>query len=276
MALTTQYYNLDLVPDVSRITVVHCSVNDTSRHIVMYLFSEGIKYTIPKGTTARIEGTKPNGVFIVDINCRSGESFVEFDLKKEMDNYPGSIICAIVLTDSDGLEIGTGSFILQVNEGGIVGDIDLTSTDFSHYLRNMEAYLDQVASDKKESAASAETAAKYAEAVKTAEESAVNAATSAKASAQNAENSAQNAKNAAIDVSIAKKWAVGDSGSGNDTPSDNNNSYYYAQMAKFYSSFNAPTVWVDFSTMSLMMEIMDDSEVMFRLDENKNLIMGEM
>lgn len=276
MALTTQYYNLDLVPDVSRITVVHCSVNDTSRHIVMYLFSEGIKYTIPKGTTARIEGTKPNGVFIVDINCTSGESFVEFDLKKEMDNYPGSIICAVVLTDSDGLEIGTGSFILQVNEGGIVGDIDLTSTDFSHYLRNMEAYLDQVASDKKESAASAETAAKYAEAAKTAEENASKSEISARTAEEAAKNAAKNATNASVNVGLAKKWAVGDSGSGTDTPSDNNNSYYYAQMAKFYSSFNAPTVWVDFSTMSLMMEIMDDSEVMFRLDENKNLIMGEI
>lgn len=276
MALTTQSYNLDLVPDVSRITIVHCSVNDTSRHIVMYLFSEGIKYTIPKGTTARIEGTKPNGVFTIDITCPNGESFVEFDLTKTMDDYPGSVICAIVLSDFDGLEIGTGSFILQVNEGGIVGDLDLTSTDLSHYLRNMESYLDQVSSDKKESSASAETAAKYAANAKTSAEKALESEQHALASEEAAKEAQQYVKDASDNVELSKRWAVGNYGSGDDEPSNNNNSYYYAMLSKFYSNFNAPSIWIDFSTMSLMMEIEDSSEVMFRLDENKNLIMGEM
>lgn len=133
----------------------------------------------------------------------------------------------------------------------------------------MESYLDQVSSDKKESSASAETAAKYAA------EKALESEQHALASEEAAKEAQQHAEDTSDNLDLAKRWAVGDSGSGDNEASDNNNSYYYAMLSKFYSNFNAPSIWIDFSTMSLMMEIEDSSEVMFRLDENKNLIMGE-
>lgn len=58
---------------------------------------------------------------------------------------------------------------------------------------------------------------------------AAGSASDASDSASDADTSATNAENSAT---LARKWAVGDSGSGTATPSDTNNAYYWAQVAQ--------------------------------------------
>lgn len=86
------------------------------------------------------------------------------------------------------------------------------------------------ASESQAAAALSETnAATSASAAAT---SATNAATSESNASTNASSASTSATNAANSETLARKWAVGDSGSGSATPSDTNNAYYWAQRAQ--------------------------------------------
>lgn len=67
-------------------------------------------------------------------------------------------------------------------------------------------------------------------------------ATDASESASDADTSATNAENSAT---LARKWAVGDSGSGSNVPSDTNNAYYWAQVAASAASGGLHFEFVD-------------------------------
>ena len=86
------------------------------------------------------------------------------------------------------------------------------------------------AASSEANAAASESNAAVSEAnASTSETAAAGSATSAATSATNAATSETNAANSAT---LARKWAVGDSGSGTATPSDTNNAYYWAQVAQ--------------------------------------------
>ncbi len=96
------------------------------------------------------------------------------------------------------------------------------------------------AASQAQSSASAASASQTA--AETAETNAAASAAAAETSATNAETSETNASasaslastsatNAANSEALSRKWAVGDSGSGSNVPSDTNNAYYWAQVA---------------------------------------------
>ena len=94
-----------------------------------------------------------------------------------------------------------------------------------------------------QAAGSAANAASSESNAATSETNAGNSATQAESSAQTASTAAANAStsatnaatsetNAATSETLARKWAVGDSGSGTNVPSDTNNSYYWATVSE--------------------------------------------
>ena len=86
------------------------------------------------------------------------------------------------------------------------------------------------AASSEANAAASESNAAASEASASASETA--AATSASSAATSATNAATSETNSATSATLARKWAVGDSGSGTATPSDTNNAYYWAQVAQ--------------------------------------------
>lgn len=259
MALITNNYKLDLKPDLTNILVVHCGYYDTSRHIIFTLYSDGVLWTIPNGVTARVEGTKIGKKYF-SIDIQTGKNTVEFDLIDSMDDAVGTANCAVIFMDSNKKEVASAAFILQVAPTGIVDTLDLTKTDFHHYLKVVEGLRDETKSYRDEAEKSADRSARSASDAVTAKNAAETAEKNAKTSEQHAKTSETNAKNSEnaaansanlaknseniakgyidtaktyrdqsqTNANTAKAWAVGPNGSGVGT--DKYNAKYFAEQ----------------------------------------------
>lgn len=86
------------------------------------------------------------------------------------------------------------------------------------------------AASSEANAAASESNAAASESNASASETA--AAGSAASASTSATNAATSETNAATSETLARKWAVGDSGSGTNVPSDTNNSYYWATVSE--------------------------------------------
>ena len=109
-----KYVKLDVVPG-GEAQRFHISEDDErSRHIVFRLFASKGELTLPSGTTAAIEGRKPDGTELRVSGTRSNME-VTFDLPKAAADVPGETICNVVLK-SGSKRLYTERFRLVVDE----------------------------------------------------------------------------------------------------------------------------------------------------------------
>lgn len=116
MALVTKEIVLDLTPGFSP-QVVCVSEYDIDRQFNISFTNEGAVFTIPSGTTAKIEGTI--GEYGFSKNCTVNENKVSFKLSSDMTAIRGRVWVKIKLTSSNGDFISTGAFWLEVERAGI-------------------------------------------------------------------------------------------------------------------------------------------------------------
>lgn len=130
-----QSYDLNLIPG-NAIVCVNVSQYDIGRGVYFRLLNGKNIFEVPLGTTATIDGTKPDGKGFslpADISSMG----VRFDTTKNMCAVPGKTICEIRLTNS-GQNIGTANFILNVERAGLADNVDISETELPAYMASAE------------------------------------------------------------------------------------------------------------------------------------------
>ena len=196
MAITAQKIQLNIVPG-GIIPSVNVSQNDIGRVLQFELYDGVSAASITAGTTATIEGTKPDNHAFQYSATISG-NVVTVNTVQQMVIVPGTVECTLTLTYNSQV-IGTALFFMEVERSGLDMNADVSDTE-------LPALMDLARANA---------------------ERAENAAQDADDSAQDAED----AKDAAdIAAAIAKSWATYSTDAniyGNNT----DNAHYWSDQA---------------------------------------------
>lgn len=108
--------------------VINVSQFDEGRQFQLVLYDGATAYSLPAGTTAQIDGIKPDkkGFRYTDAVSVSG-NVVTVTTRQQMTVVYGDVQCEIRFV-KDGLNIGTLNFILKVEASPINDDTDISET----------------------------------------------------------------------------------------------------------------------------------------------------
>lgn len=123
-----QIINLQYAPTAVS-PVVHVSQNDIGRQFQLKLYDGSTPFTMPNGTTARIDGIKPDkkGFSYPDAVSVSG-NVVTVTTKQQMTIVAGEVVCEIRFSLNSN-DIGTLNFKMIVEPSPINEDTDISETD---------------------------------------------------------------------------------------------------------------------------------------------------
>lgn len=260
--MITQEFDLNLIPDSAPV-VVHVSQFDVgTNRLIFHLYNYDVPYSPTTGASARIQGTKPDdNAFAYD--CTISGNTVTASVTQQMTAVAGRTTASIMVTELTGIT-DSFNFTLDVEASSIDPAIDISDTDIPAIIdaanrnamraevaaENAEGYRDdavQASSEAESSKVDAQAAASAAAASETnAEESANDAEAWARgtrggvdvpATDETYQNNSRyyagqahaSATAAAGSRDAAHDWAVGPSGTGKGT--DTNNAKYWAEQA---------------------------------------------
>lgn len=191
---------------------------DTAIKLIFTLYNGSAVYAKPTDGKAYIEMTKADNK-IIHYECTyNDDGTVEIQTTQQMTAAAGNAYCKLIITDADG-QVSTTYFYLIVQEAGAKDDGVISDSDVPDAEKVIEA---------------AEFATRAYTEIPALQDTAVAAVNAAQTEAVSA---------AKEQVDIAKSWAVGPSGSGSG--SDTNNAKYYYEKAKTtvtgVTSFNGRT-----------------------------------
>lgn len=123
-----QTVNLQVAPNGVN-PVIHVSQYDVGRQFILNLYDGSVAYSLPAGTTAQIDGIKPDhkGFSYTDAVSVSG-NVVTVTTKEQMTVVHGTVECEIRFKKS-GLDIGTLNFKMIVEASPVNEDTDISETD---------------------------------------------------------------------------------------------------------------------------------------------------
>lgn len=210
--------------------VVHISQYDVGRQFKLKIYDGATAYSMPSGTTARIDGLKPdgNGFSYTDAVSVSG-NIVTVTVKEQMSVLDGIVICEIRF--SNGVDdIGTLNFKLEVEKSPIDKDIPISDTEIPaiidlarNHMLNAEAW----AVGTKDGVPVDDTEPQYNNNSKYWAE---HSADSASAAALSESHASTSETNAADSATLSESWAVG--GTGTRQGENTNNAYYWSLQAQ--------------------------------------------
>lgn len=126
MSIQAQNTELNIVPG-GIIPVVHVSQYDVDRVLTFNLYDRNSEASLASGTTAVIEGTKPDGNGFQYAATISGNT-VTVNTTIQMTVLSGTVDCKIVLRNGSQV-IGTALFIMDVEKAGINENTPMSETD---------------------------------------------------------------------------------------------------------------------------------------------------
>lgn len=226
--------------------IIYLSQYDVGRQFQLKIYDGTLAYNMPSGTTARIDGIKPDkhGFSYTDAVSVSG-NVVTVTTKEQMTIVEGDTECEIRFA-KDGNDIGTLNFIMRVEKSPINQDTDISETVlpaiFALATEQMNAAI--ASATLAESFAKGGTNSRTGEDIDNAyyyKELAAGYATNAGDSESSASNSAQSAN---TDALKSEGYAVGtQNGSAVTSESQyyHNNAEYYSNRAAAYS-LNVPYI----------------------------------
>lgn len=226
---------LQYVPDGVH-PVVHVSQGDIGRQFQLLLFDGNVAYSMPAGTTAQVDGVKPDGHAFSYTDCVSvSGNVVTVTTKQQMTIVAGRVTCEIRFT-KDGNDIGTLNFLMYVEQSPVNGDTDLSDTELPAIIalaREQEANAEAWAKGTKNGIPVSSDAEQYHNNSKYySEQSAIDANNSANSANQSAVSASQSA-NSALQ---SEAWAIGTK-NGVPVQSDetqyNNNSKYWCRQSEY-------------------------------------------
>lgn len=203
-----QKIDLSILPQGTINPIVRCSQGDVGRQFQVELYNEDLsaKYVLDGTETLTVEGHKPDGNFFsYDLPSTTG-SVITVTTQEQMTACYGDVYGEIRIAKGDTL-LGTANFTLSVEIGASAQDtVSISALQF----------IDALRTEMNEAVADTEDAR--------------DDAIDAKTDAENARDASQGYANDSSDYADASKaWAVGPSGSGSG--SDTNNAKYYSGLA---------------------------------------------
>lgn len=126
MSIQAQNTELNIVPG-GIIPVVHVSQYDVDRVLTFNLYDRNSEASLASGTTAVIEGTKPDGNGFQYAATITGNT-VTVNTTIQMTVLSGTVDCKIVLRNGSQV-IGTALFIMDVEKAGINENTPISETD---------------------------------------------------------------------------------------------------------------------------------------------------
>ena len=263
-----QAYDLNLIPGGVPIIVNVSQADAGTRTLKFNVFNKNKLYTIPSDVKAEVVGTKQDHHCFIN-ECTMSGSIVSVLVTGQMTAVQGDVTCKIrFIKDGTSNVLGSAIFVLRVDTAALPEDADLSASDIP-MIEEVLAIAPELRKDVIEVRSNAQNAAASAKNAKTSETNAANSQRAAKSSEDNAlasqraakdsetksktsednaktsetnagnsqraaKTSENNAKaseqHAASSESEAKAWAVGPSGTGSG--SDTNNAKYWAERAK--------------------------------------------
>lgn len=263
-----QAYDLNLIPGGVPIIVNVSQADAGTRTLKFNVFNRNELYTIPSDVKAEVVGTKQDHHCFVN-ECSMSGSVVSVAVTGQMTAVQGDVTCKIrFIKDGTSNVLGSAIFILRVDTAALPEDADLSASDIpmieevlaiapelKKAVIDVRTNAQNAATSEKNAKTSETNAAKSQKAAKSSESNALASQKAAKASEDNAKTSETNAGNsqkvakssednaaaseknalasknsAASSAAEAKAWAVGPSGTGSG--SDTNNAKYWAERAR--------------------------------------------
>ena len=223
-----QIVNLQIAPSgVS--PVINLSQYDVGRQFQLVLYDGSTAYSLPAGTTARIDGVKPDKTaFSYTDGVSVSNNTVTITTQDQMTVLSGMVECELRFYKS-GLNIGTLNFKLNVEKSPINEDTPVSETEIPAII--------ELATEQEQNAEAWAKGTKGGVPVTSGDPQYHNNAyyhsEQANTSATNASNSAISASSSASAASSSatqsESWAVG--GTGARSGEDTNNSHYWAIQA---------------------------------------------
>lgn len=125
--MITQTYQIDLIPSGEPV-VVHVSQYDTgARTLAFDLFNGGVAWNIPAGSTASINGTKPDGTGFMYSMDVSGNT-ASIAIPQQMALVAGDVPAEIRIASGSGI-IGSANFIIRVERAALDEETAISQTD---------------------------------------------------------------------------------------------------------------------------------------------------
>lgn len=263
-----QAYDLNLIPGGVPIIVNVSQADAGTRTLKFNVFNRNELYTIPSDVKAEVVGTKQDHHCFIN-ECTMSGSIVSVLVTGQMTAVQGDVTCKIrFIKDGTSNVLGSAIFVLRVDTAALPEDADLSASDIpmieevlalapelrkdvievrsnaqnalasenaAKASETNAANSQRAAKSSEDNALASQRAAKSSETKsKTSEDNAktseINAANSRKAAKTSEDNARTSEQQAALSESEAKAWAVGPSGTGSG--SDTNNAKYWAERAK--------------------------------------------
>ena len=250
-----QEINLQYAP-LGANPVVHVSQYDVGRQFRFKVYDGSTAYSMPNGTTARVEGVKPDGnaFSYADAVSVSG-NVVTITTKQQMTLLSGCVKCEIRFSAS-GSDIGTINFILDVEGSPVNEDTPISDTELPTIIalaKEQEANAEAWARGTKNGVAVTSSEEQYHNNSKFYSEQSANSASASANSATQSANSSNTALSYANDAlssantalerqKNAEAWATGERGGvavGSNDETYHNNSKYYSQQSANSASASA-------------------------------------
>ena len=193
MSMTTQTYQLDIVPFGPPVIIPMSQYDTGSRTLAFTLYNAQQPFTIPDGATAMIGGTKPDG-HAFEYTCTVTDQTIICDVTEQMTAVAGYTDCEITL--SKGTErLATANFKLHVERSALDQE-DISDSDFNYVLdltNTATAKASEAAKSATAAASSAKASADSATAAQGYAGKAASSATEAQGYADSALTAATNA-----------------------------------------------------------------------------------
>lgn len=210
--MTSQTFNLDLIPQGVP-PIVHVSQYDKGQTWNIHLFENGVVFPVPSGTSAAVQGTKPDNTgFQYPAVISVGDNVVTFTVEQQMTVLGGQFECELVLVNGEN-QVATINFILDVEPATLDDDTVISETELPLIEQAAElgavinGYATQIHADAQTASTAATAATSAAESTAadaaTATQAADDAQASQTAAATSASNAATSETNAAASATAA-------------------------------------------------------------------------
>ena len=241
--MTSQTFNLDLIPQGVP-PIVHVSQYDKGQTWNIHLFENGVVFPVPSGTSAAVQGTKPDNTgFQYPAVISVGDNVVTFTIEQQMTVLGGQFECELVLVNGEN-QVATINFILDVEPTTLDDDTVISETELPLIEQAAElgavinGYATQIHADAQTASTAATAATSAAESTAadaaTATQAADDAAASQTAAASSASNAATSETNAAASATAAA------SSESNAATSETNAAASAAEAARAFMTLNLP------------------------------------
>lgn len=212
--MTSQTFNLDLIPQGVP-PIVHISQYDKGQTWNIHLFENGVVFPVPSGTSAAVQGTKPDNTgFQYPAVISVGDNVVTFTVEQQMTVLGGQFECELVLVNGEN-QVATINFILDVEPTTLDGDTVISETELPLIEQAAELgavinnYATQIHADAETASTAATAATSAAESTAADAATATQAADDAQASQTAAASSASNAATSETNAAASATAAAG-------------------------------------------------------------------